>query len=230
MKRPTKPQTLTGRLTQVAPPPCATAAVIPSGQDPEGKSVAFFPPPEDQDTSKPVLGHLGGSRSDHWNQSLCNQVIKSAWFRENIPNAERQDTYLAVLSFLSSLKPADTVEAMIAAQLYASHAASMECYRRAMIPEQSAEGRQMQLTLAAKLTKANAAQVEALKKYRSKSEQKVVVEHVHVYPGGQAIVGQVTPGGSGIMEGQPHAAGFAECTPVRRKDAKRKTLPVAGNA
>jgi hypothetical protein len=30
-------------------------------------------------------------------------------------------------------------------------------------------------------------------------QQKVVVEHVHVYPGGQAIVGQVTPGGLGKL-------------------------------
>jgi hypothetical protein len=32
-------------------------------------------------------------------------------------------------------------------------------------------------------------------KHRGKGQQKVIVEHVHVYPGGQAIVGQVTPGG-----------------------------------
>ena len=40
--------------------------------------------------------------------------------------------------------------------------------------------------------------------------QKVTVEHVHVYPGGQAIVGNVnqTPGAGGAIENeqQPHAA------------------------
>lgn len=33
---------------------------------------------------------------------------------------------------------------------------------------------------------------EALSRYRGKFEQKMTVEHVHVYQGGQAIVGQVS--------------------------------------
>jgi hypothetical protein len=33
---------------------------------------------------------------------------------------------------------------------------------------------------------------EALSRYRGKFEQKITVEHVHVYQGGQAIVGQVS--------------------------------------
>jgi hypothetical protein len=37
-----------------------------------------------------------------------------------------------------------------------------------MLPGQSIEGKQIHLTLAAKLTKANATQVEALNKYRGK--------------------------------------------------------------
>jgi hypothetical protein len=36
-----------------------------------------------------------------------------------------------------------------------------------------------------------ASQTEALSRYRGKGEQKMTVEHVHVYQGGQAIVGQV---------------------------------------
>ena len=35
-------------------------------------------------------------------------------------------------------------------------------------------------------------QLEALNRHRSKGEQKMVVEHVHVHSGGQAIVGPVT--------------------------------------
>jgi hypothetical protein len=41
-----------------------------------------------------------------------------------------------------------------------------------------------------------AVQVETLARLRKGGQQKVVVEHVHVYPGGQAIVGNVSnPGG-----------------------------------
>ena len=46
-----------------------------------------------------------------------------------------------------------------------------------------------------KLMRTFAAQIEALKRHRSAGEQNVVVKHVHVYPGGQAVVGNVNTGG-----------------------------------
>jgi hypothetical protein len=46
-----------------------------------------------------------------------------------------------------------------------------------------------------KLTRTFTTQVEALKRYRTGGEQKVVVEHVTVNAGGQAIVGAVGTGG-----------------------------------
>jgi len=46
-----------------------------------------------------------------------------------------------------------------------------------------------------KLARTFAAQVEALKRYRTGGEQKVTVEHVTVNEGGQAIVGNVRHGG-----------------------------------
>ena len=61
---------------------------------------------------------------------------------------------------------------------------SMECYRRAMLPEQTLEGREVNLIQAAKFTRANAAVVEALAKHRNKGRQKITIEHVHVYEGG----------------------------------------------
>jgi len=48
--------------------------------------------------------------------------------------------------------------------------------------------------IANKLLRTFNTQVETLKRYRSKGEQKVMVEHVHVHQGGQAIVGNVTRG------------------------------------
>lgn len=206
-----------------------------STSSPESKgSVAYCPPPDELDSSVPELRHLGGSKSDQWNLMLCNQVVSTAWYGRNPqPGKDLDDKRTAILAFMAGVNPKDTIEGMMAAQLFASHAAAMECYRRAMLPDQSVEGKQMNLTLAAKLTRANAEQAAALSKYRGKGQQKVVVEHVHVYQGGQAIVGQVTPGGSGKnLEAQPHAIGYAECSSVRCEDEeqKREALPVAGNA
>lgn len=206
-------------------------AVISSGPR---ENVAYCPPPDELDNSLPQLKHLGGSKSDQWNLMLCNQVVSTAWYGRNPqPGKDLDDKRTAILAFLAGVNPKDTIEGMMAAQLFASHAAAMECYRRAMLPDQSAEGKQMNLSLAAKLTRANAEQAGALSKYRGKGQQKVVVEHVHVHAGGQAIVGQVTPGGSGkISEAQPHAIGYAERTPLRceNEEPKREALPVAGNA
>jgi hypothetical protein len=80
-------------------------------------------------------------------------------------------------------------------RLLASHNAAMECYRRAMIAEQTFEGRRENLSQANKLSRTHAVLLDALNRHRGKGQQKVTVEHVHVHQGGQAIVGAVTPGG-----------------------------------
>ena len=77
----------------------------------------------------------------------------------------------------------------MAAQLIAAHNAAMECYRRAMLPEQTAEGRRENLSQANKLSRTYTILVEALNRHRGKGHQKVTVEHVHVHAGGQAVVG-----------------------------------------
>src|SRR5215203_7390678 len=98
-------------------------------------------------------------------------------------------------------------QGMMAAQLVAAYNAAMECYRRAMIGEQTFEGRRENLAQANKLSRTYAALVEALNRHRGKGQQKVTVEHVHVHPGGQAIVGAVETGGGveGKNERQPYA-------------------------
>ena len=55
-------------------------------------------------------------------------------------------------------------------------------------------------TLPNKLSRTYATLLEALNRHRGKGQQKVTVEHVHVHPGGQAVVGAVEPPGAGITE------------------------------
>jgi hypothetical protein len=96
---------------------------------------------------------------------------------------------------------------MMAAQLLAAHNAAMECYRRAMLSEQTFEGRNANLAQANKLSRSFAALLEALNRHRGKGQQKVTVEHVHVHSGGQAIVGTVerqTPHTSSTAADQHH--------------------------
>jgi hypothetical protein len=119
---------------------------------------------------------------------------------------------------------------MLAAQLLASHNAAMECYRRAMIAEQSFDGRKENLNQANKLSRTHVTLLEALNRHRGKGQQKVTVEHVHVHEGGQAIVGNVEGGGTRPKtENQPHALGYAPGQTLRSENTERETVPVASN-
>ena len=144
-----------------------------------------------------------------------------------------------MVAALKGIAPKDELEGMMAAQLVAAHNAAMECYRRAMIGEQSFEGRRENLAQANKLSRTYAALVEALNRHRGKGQQKVTVEHVHVHAGGQAVVGMVAapgqPGGgeASKIEEQPHAKQIvpqithAPEPAMRCPDASRDAMPVA---
>jgi len=99
-----------------------------------------------------------------------------------------------MLSVVTSVEPRDQIEAMLAAQMAAVHMATMTFARRLAhvdtIPQQDSAERTFN-----KLSRTFAAQVGALKHYRTGGEQKVTVEHVTVNEGGQAIVGNVSHGG-----------------------------------
>lgn len=149
-------------------------------------------------TKNRPLQRIGGSASNDWNNTLANQAIQSLWVKNS--SAEERDKQLtATVAALMGIAPKDELEGMMAAQLVAAHNAAMECYRRAMIGEQTFEGRRENLNQANKLSRTYAALVEALNRHRGKGQQKVTVEHVHVHAGGQAVVGMVTapsqPGG-----------------------------------
>jgi hypothetical protein len=96
-----------------------------------------------------------------------------------------------ILSMVKGTKPRDQLEAMLAAQMAATHMATMTLARRLakvenILQQDSAE------RAFNKLARTFAAQMEALKRYRTGGEQKVTVQHVSVNEGGQAIVGNVT--------------------------------------
>jgi hypothetical protein len=190
------------------------------------------PPPRVHklDSSNPKLKYIGGSTFDAWNNIIASQATSSIWHGHN-PDAERiHERQVASLSLLAAISPNDEFEGMLGAQLLASHNAAMECYRRAMIAEQTLEGRKENLGQANKLSRTHATLLEALNRHRGKGQQKVTVEHVHVHSGGQAIVGNVQ--GGGVLtksENQPHALGYAPSETLRSENEKREVVPVAGD-
>jgi hypothetical protein len=61
------------------------------------------------------------------------------WLKKSDAEEIRRQRHAAV-DALIGITPRDEFEGMIAAQLLAAHNAAMECYRRAMIGEQTLEG------------------------------------------------------------------------------------------
>ena len=188
----------------------------------------------DPEDCKGTLRSIGGSQSDHWNNSLANQAVQALWL-SNSDAAERDRQLSATVAALVGIAPKDELESMMAAQLIAAHNAVMECYRRAMIGEQTFEGRRESLNQANKLSRTWATLLDALNKHRGKGQQKVTVEHVHVHAGGQAVVGNVERpggGGGGKSEEQPHAKrnvqaiAHAPEPPMWSQDPERDAVPV----
>lgn len=138
-----------------------------------------------------------------------------------------------MLAAVEGVKPENEAEGMLATQMAATHSAAMSCLARVAqaetMPNMEAAGK-----LASRLLRTYTMQVEALTKMRRDGEQKVKVEHVHVYEGGQAIVGNVETGGGGTKKhgSQPHAPldpralAFAPVEPLLCDDAGREPVPV----
>src|SRR5215207_9835633 len=181
------------------------------------------------------LKRIGGSNNDSFNMVLFDQALRSNWTAHADDERARSDLFACTVMALASVKPHDELEGMLAAQLVATHNAAMECYRRAMLGEQTFEGRDNNLKHAGKLSRSYGELLLALDKHRGKGQQKVIVEHVHVHRGGQAIVGAVTQGGGVPIETerQPHASRaitHEPGAPLPCPDPEREAVPVAGGS
>jgi hypothetical protein len=115
----------------------------------------------------------------------------------------------AALAAIDGTRPENEMAAMLASQMAATHSLAMDMLgrtRRAGTPEKM----QAHGALATKLLRTFTAQTEALAKIKRGGEQTVRVEHVHVYQGGQAIVGVMPTRkgeGGGVDEKENQAYG-----------------------
>ena len=172
-----------------------------------------------------------GTRSGDFSDACINWLANAA--------AERgkplsQTTVNAALAVVAAAEPANEMEALLAVQMFATHDLSMELMRRA---KQADNLRVMAEygTLATKLSRTMTTQIEALGKLRRGGEQTVRVEHVHVYEGGQAVVGVVNAGGTGgngKRVGQSYGPGVAAALgpAMLGQDAAGNGVPIASDA
>jgi hypothetical protein len=132
--------------------------------------------------------------------------LKKNWI-ELSDNEVRQRQYNAAIAGLIGIAPQDEIEGMIAAQLIAAHNATMECYRHAIIGEQTLEGRRDNLSQANKLSRTCAVLLDALNRYRGKgASRKSRSSTLMCMPAGRRWSAWSRPGGGdrSISEDRPH--------------------------
>ena len=95
-----------------------------------------------------------------------------------------------MISMVKSLKPRDSVEAMLVAQMVSVHVMAMRCAHHLANADDLAHDSAARAL--GRLTRTFPAQIEALNRYRSQGEPAITVQNVSVGDGGKAIVGNVT--------------------------------------
>ncbi|MFC0389480.1 hypothetical protein [Muricoccus vinaceus] len=138
------------------------------------------------------LRAVAGAESDVLNNAMLNRVMRTAWIPDQWSVEQKAQAQAAAVLALAAFKAKDAVEGMLAAQAVGLHNASMECMRRAMIPDQPFEAATKLRKDAASLSRAMTDMLDALDRKRGKGPQVVRVERVVVQEGAQAIVGNVT--------------------------------------
>lgn len=102
---------------------------------------------------------------------------------------------------IAALDPKDNLQIMLASQMHAIHALQqhMMLYANATKDIATAEKCTNMVT---KLSNVFIQQVNLLKKLKGEGEKKIVIEHVHVHSGGQAVVGSCIPisGNGGVKK------------------------------
>jgi hypothetical protein len=117
-----------------------------------------------------------------------------------------------MISMVKSIKPRDSVEAMLVAQMVSVHVMAMRCAHLLADAGDLAQHDSAARALG-RLARTFPAQIEALNRYRSQGEPVVTVQNVKVEDGGNAIVGNVTQNASVIVSDK-------EPAPAARKAPK----------
>jgi hypothetical protein len=123
-------------------------------------------------------------------RSSLQQLIAAA----RLPNSGICEIAVnASLAFIEGAKPRNEIECALVIQMACTHSATLAVLNRLG----GASGDRTVAAMAsaaARLMRAYATQVEALRRMRNGGSQTLRVEHVHVNEGGQAIIGNVRSG------------------------------------
>ena len=186
----------------------------------------------DDSTTKPAgeLEKSGSLQSTGTDQlpvmpHLISQITVAQGFSSGLEKKVRKKMMQANFQLIDGIKPQDEIEAMLAAQMVATHNTVISCVAFAMDPKQTSHACDQYLKHAEKLMATYTRQMAALDKYRGKGQQKIRIEHVNVEAGGQAMVGHIETGAN-----QKPRRRAAKRTPKAIPDNPGQTLDMAAAA
>jgi hypothetical protein len=144
---------------------------------------------------------------------ILRQLVKAS------VNGERPDAVnLAfMISTVKSIKPRDSVEAMLVAQMVSVHVMAMRCAYHLANAEDMARQDSAGRALGG-LARTFPIQMEALNRYRNNGEPAITVQNVSVGDGGKAIVGNVTQHASVIVSDNHPAPAVTDARMGSRPD------------
>lgn len=151
-------------------------------EDPNKKSSVMLSDPTE----------ISGIPNEGFATKLVNELYGSFFFHQGAAHDHVIQQVNTAVDFVKSFKPQDAVEAQLLVQMASAHNVAMESLRRANIADQTFAGRDMGLKYAAKFMNLYMEQMRCLNKHRGKGDQKVIIEHINIESGAQAIVGHVT--------------------------------------
>jgi hypothetical protein len=131
-----------------------------------------------------------------------------------------------MISMVKSIKPRDSVEAMLVAQMVSVHVMAMRCAQHLANADDIAQHDSAARALG-RLARTFPAQIEALSRYRSHGEPAITVQNVSVGDGGKAIVGNVTQHASVIVSDK-NPASAARNAPNAARSRRRHDPADAG--
>lgn len=199
--------------TIAAPPPDATPRIklLPHG---------FAIDHPDPDLGERLMANALGVNDRDAMDGILRQLVRASGIGGRVDEVNLS----FMIAMAKSLRPRDSVEAMLVAQMVSVHVMAMRCAQQLAAADDLARHDSASRALG-RLARTFPAQIDALNRYRSHSEPAVTVQNVSVADGGKAIVGNVTQHRNLIVADKSTAAAARKA----RKAARRKQRRAAAD-
>ncbi len=173
----------------------------------------FFIDHPDAETGERLIANALGVADREAMDGLLRQLV-----RASVSGGNPDEVNIGfMMSMVGSIRPRDSIEAMLVAQMVSVHVMAMRCAHRLANSDDLAQQDSAARALG-RLARTFPAQIEALNRHRSQGAPAITVQNVSVGDGGNAIVGNVTQHAHVIVSDQKPAC---EARKAKRSPARQ---------